>query len=164
MNIEVTVINDSHIVGYLASVFREGEIYMKDVSSMVSNVLSALRAASRTCSVASAQYVHQLSRLNILDHGNPSGIQIGADWVDATTLPTFAPTLSRLAGHFSSIGFVHLQHCQVGQNQALMTGLAKTFGVSVYAGTGSQNPVYRFNFGDYVRADPNGNYAKAGRP
>ena len=45
-----------------------------------------------------------------------------------------------------------------------MTGLAKTFGVSVYAGTGSQNPVYRFNFGDYVRADPNGNYAKAGRP
>lgn len=160
----MTVINDSHWVGYLAAVVREGEIYMKDVRSMVDNVLAALRGPSRTCAVGVPQFANRLSRLNILDHGNPSGIHIGADWLDATTLPRFAPILGRLAGHFSPTGFVHIQHCQIGRNQTVLAGLAKAFGVSVFAGTGSHNPVYRINFGDYVRADPSGSHSTAGRP
>jgi hypothetical protein len=164
MDVEVTVINDSNVVGYLASVFRADEIYMKDVASMVDNVLSSLRGASRVCAPGLPKYVNKLARLNILDHGNPSGVEIGSDWINTSTFPRFASTLSRLYGHFSPVGFVHLQHCQVGQNQALLVAFAKTFGVPVFAGTGSQNPVYRINFGDYVRADPSGAYTKASRP
>ncbi len=164
MDLELTVINDSTVVGYIASVVRLGEIYMQDVASMVANVLSALRGPTRFCAPGLPQYPNKLSRLNILDHGNRSGIEIGSDWINTTTFPTYAPILRKLYGHFTPMGFVHLQHCQIGQNQALLLSLAKAFGVPVFAGTGSQNPVYRFNFGDYVRADPNGTFNKAGRP
>jgi hypothetical protein len=146
MDVEITVINDSNIVGWLASATRIGEIYMKDVSSMVKNVLEALHAQD------------MLSRLNILDHGNKDGIEIGSDWVDVTTLPIFRATLKLLAGHFAKSGFVHLQHCNVGQDRPLLIELAKIFGVSVYAGTGKHNPVYRFNLGQYVRANPDGTF------
>lgn len=122
MDIELTVINDSHVVGYLASAVREGEIYMSDVRSMVDNVLSALRGPRRTCSASTPEFTNRLSRLNILDHGNPSGIYIGADWIDATTLPRFAPALGRLAGRFSPTGFVHVQHCQIGRNRYATAG------------------------------------------
>jgi hypothetical protein len=42
-------------------------------------------------------------------------------------------------GKFASSGFVHLQHCGIGQNRVLLIELAKTFGVPVYAGTGKHN-------------------------
>ncbi|MGH6928532.1 MAG: hypothetical protein ACREEV_09470, partial [Dongiaceae bacterium] len=61
-------------------------------------------------------------------------------------------------------GFVHLQHCDIGINKELLAALAKIWDVPVYAGTGAHNPVYRFNRGDYVRADPNGWVRRAGRP
>jgi hypothetical protein len=106
-----------------------------------------------------------MSRLNVLDHGNANRIQFGDDRVDVGNLATFQPTLQRLRNYFDTDGFVHLQHCDAGQNETLLVRLAQIFGVSVYAGTDSHNPVYRFNWGDYVRADPDGTFAKdVGRP
>ena len=78
-----------------------------------------------------------------------------------------------------STGFVHLQHCEVGQNRALILELARIFGVSVYATPNFTNPLYRVNmaghrhtgwlsgrvkiipnpfesFEVYVRGDPDG--------
>ena len=139
---DITVIDDSDMVGWLAAATRTGEIYMTDVTSMVTNVISALGTAGR------------IDRLNILDHGNSTGLQIGTDWIDTTTFSVFDATLRRLAAKFSASGFVHLQHCEVGSNHMLLSLFARAFGVPVYAGTGKHNPVYRFNFGDYEVCDP----------
>jgi hypothetical protein len=156
MGLEITVVDDSDYVGYAASATREGEIYMANVQSMVDHVIARLWPYSRTCSPG--QRPNKISRLNVLDHGNPDGLEIGADWITVSTLPTFEGELRRLREHFEKDGFVHLQHCHVGNNRALLTSLARVFGVRVFAGTGYHNPVYRCNFGDYVRAEPNGQF------
>ena len=160
MDVEITVVDDSDHVGWLASATREGEIYMDDVDSMVTNIFTALRVYRRTCNPSDPRddRYNRISRLNILDHGNPTSIQIGSDSLSVATLPTFKPALALLAGNFSTSGFVHLQHCKAGQNRPLLLELAKTFGVPVYAGTGNHNPLYRFNTGEYVRADPDGTF------
>lgn len=149
---EITVIDSSDRVGWLASATRIGEVYMTDVRSMVTNVL--LKAGR-----------NPITRLNILDHGNKNGIQIGNDWIEISNLIKFEPVLLLLRIAFDPSGFVHLQHCQVGSNRALLLQFARIFGVPVYAGTGLHNPVLRFNFGNYNRATPKGNFEKeVGRP
>jgi len=140
---EITVIDDSDIVGWMAAATRTDEIYMTDVPSMVTNVL---RKAGKI----------PITRLNILDHGNSGGVEIGNDWVDISTFSSFEPYLLLLRGRFAKGGFVHLQHCDVGSNHALLTLFSRAFGVPVVAGTGAQNPVYRFNLGNYDRCDPSG--------
>jgi hypothetical protein len=92
-----------------------------------------------------------LRRLNLLDHGNPDGIELGADWITLTSLPIYRLLLGQLSQLFGSGGFVHLQHCEVGQNHALLCALSAIFRVPVYAGTGAHNPLYRFNLGRYER-------------
>jgi hypothetical protein len=150
--LEITVIDDSDSVGWLASATRTGEIYMRDVASMVTEVLNTIGG-------------RLMDRLNILDHGNANGIEIGTDWIDLTTLARFDPVLRRLRGKFSQRGFVHLQHCDVGSNHGLLARLSATFGVPIYAGTGLQNPIYRFNLGRYDRCDPSGTCVpNVGRP
>lgn len=149
--IDIAVIDDSDFVGFAASATRIDEVYMHDVKSMVANVLNK-------------KGKYEIRRLDILDHGNDYSFQIGDDWISPKTLAKFQPELSKLRGQFSTHGFVHLQHCDIGMNKELLAALAKIWDVSVYAGTGSHNPVYRFNTGKYVRADPNGWVRPAGRP
>jgi Domain of unknown function (DUF4347) len=173
MGVEVNVVDDSDIVGWAASATRTNEVYMTSVSTMVDNVIQALqdmRPYRLACTPVPYTPVcvpgltrgpaPRMSRLNVLDHGNSSRIQFGDDRVDIGNLATFQPTLQRLRGYFDSDGFVHLQHCDAGQNETLLVRLAQIFGVSVYAGTGAHNPVYRFNWGEYVRADPDGTFNK----
>jgi len=175
MGVEITVIDESDTVGWLAAATRTGEIYMTDVASMVANVLAESGSKS-------------IDRLNILDHGSSNGLEIGTDWIGSHNVQTFAPTLRRLAPKFSTNGFVHLQHCSVGQNRPLLLELAKIFNASVYATPNYSNPIYRVNLGgtehrgwlsghikvipnpfvafeDYVRADPDGTFDEsADRP
>jgi hypothetical protein len=149
---EITVIDHRDLVGWLASASRLGEVYMTDVRSMVTNVIA--KAGSKL-----------ITRLNILDHGNSTGIQIGSNFITTTTLSTFEPTLLLLRPKFDKKGFVHLQHCQIGSNRLLLLGLSRIFNRTVYAGTGDHNPVYRFNWGNYNRALPSGVFqVKVGRP
>jgi hypothetical protein len=62
-------------------------------------------------------------------------------------------------------GFVHLQRCKARQSRPLLIEFAKTFNVSVYAGTGAHNPLYRFNCHDFVQANRDGSFdTNVGRP
>lgn len=158
MGVEVTVIDDSDIVGWAAAATRTDEIYMTSVTTMVDNVIAKLHSMTpytRTCSPASPQ-APRMSRLNILDHGNTTGFEVGSDWVTIGTITGYQAKLQELRPYFEEGGFVHLQHCEIGQNTTLLARLAAILNASVYAGTGKHNPVYRFNFGDYVKVDPDG--------
>jgi hypothetical protein len=108
MGLEITVINDGTIVGWIASAVREGEIYMTDVQSMVDNVIAATRLYLRVCAPGQAEY-ELISRLNILDHGNSDGIHIGDDWISMQNIEKFAPNLGRLRGHFEKNGLGPLE-------------------------------------------------------
>jgi len=140
---EISVINDSSATGWLAAATRIGEVYMTDVTSMVTNVIA--KAGSTP-----------ITRLNVLDHGNSSGGDFGSDWVDVSTFPTFEPKFMLLRGKFAPSGFVHLQHCEIGSNHPLLTMFARAFGVPVMGGTGLHNPIYRFNTGNYDKCDGSG--------
>ena len=149
--IEITVIDDSDHVGWRAAATRLGEVSMRDVSSMVKKVLEK-----------KGHYL--IRRLNILDHGNAWTMTIGDDEVTMDTLRRYIPELVKLRGQFHASGFVHLQHCEIGMNNELLVRLAAVFGVSVYAVAGFHNPIYRFNTGGYVRADPSGHVYPTDRP
>lgn len=138
--------------GPITSFFR-GDVEMIDIASMVRNVIAHLAR-------------RRISRLNIIDHGNEQVMEIGSDSLStAADVAAHAATLGRLRPHFASNGFVHMQNCRAGQNRAVVCALATTFGVPVYAGTGLQNPLLGFNFGDYVRCHPNGTFnPNVGRP
>lgn len=152
MPIDLTAIDISDFVGYLAAVTRIGEIEFNDVESLVRGV--RLRAGSGA-----------LRRLDILDHGNARGLELGTDWITSASLPRYRALLGQLASAFGSGGFVHLQHCDAGRNHALLGSLSAIFTVPVYAGTGKHNPVYRFNFGRYERCVPSGDCeSDVGRP
>jgi hypothetical protein len=129
---EVTVIDQSDLTGWMASATRLGEISIVSTQDMVQKVLYHIGSSKMT-------------RLNILDHGNPLGLEIGYDWITLITLPGYEPILSQLKGHFAQNGFVHLQHCQLGRNELLLRRLADIMNVLICAGTGNHNPVYRFN-------------------
>jgi hypothetical protein len=154
--LEVTVIDDSDIVGWLAAATRLDEIYMSNVGTMVENVVNYVGRHK-------AARIH---RLNILDHGNADGIQVGRDWLTTKTVDGFKGELLRLSHCFEPTdAFVHLQHCHVGQNHPLLSKLSAILRVVVYAGTGAHNPVYRFNFGHYERCIPSGSCeSDVGRP
>jgi Domain of unknown function (DUF4157) len=138
--------------GPVTYLFR-GDVSMTSVSTMADAVLKFAG-------------VRAIKRLNLMDHGNPTGVFIGDDWLATPADVTrFAAGLGRLKGHFTSDGFVHMQNCHAGQNQALICALAAAFGVPVFAGTSYQNPLLGFNFGDYVSCSASGTWNKnAGRP
>lgn len=144
MAVDITAIDTSDFVGFFAAAARFGEVEFSDVRSLVDGVRA--RAGIAT-----------LRRLNILDHGNSSGIELGRDWITVSSLPVYKLLLSRLSGLFVPEGFVHLQHCDAGQNHALLCAFSVIVNVPVYAGTGEHNPVYRFNLGRYERCVPSGN-------
>ena len=118
MGVGITAVDDSDYVGWAASAVRENESYMVSVTTMVANLIAALRVYGRVCTPV-VQY-HELSRLNLLDHGNEEGIEIGDDWVTMSSLPRYEATLRQLRGRFDQGGFVHVQHCHAGQNRSLL--------------------------------------------
>ena len=171
MGVVVTIIDDSDRVGTAAAVMRAGELYMTSVADMVAKVLAYLATYTPAPSPNSllvnamswgrvpvpatpAPGTTKMSKLNILDHGNSSGLEIGTDWVSMSSFGGFRPQLSRLAPYFETTGYVHLQHCEAGLNMRLLEVFADTFDVPVVAGRGLTNPVYRANTGNYVRVYP----------
>src|SRR5690348_4167085 len=54
----------------------------------------------------------------------------------------------------SSRGFVHLWACQIGKDEQLLRGLARIFGVDVYAGTGDHNPIFNLTGATMWSAPP----------
>lgn len=142
---EITVIDPRESPGALWTVGKfagpmsrftnPGAVSMHDVSSMVHAVITRLGKA-------------KLSRLNIIDHGNEQGFEIGDDVVTAANIGQHARRLAQLHGRFTADGFVHLQHCKVGQDRLLLLMLSSIVGVRVYAGTGFDLP--GMNLGTYT--------------
>jgi len=127
-------------VGYLMST---NPVTMRDVGTMVHSVIVRLAGVKMT-------------RLNIVDHGNEKGFEVGDDVVTAENIGRYSAKLAQLRGRFAPHGFVHLQHCKVGNNDLLLTMLATLFGVRVYGGTGYDNALWNINSGDYVVCDRTG--------
>src|SRR5690242_10516689 len=97
--------------GPVTGVTRLGAVHMTDVNSMVRNVVGKLGR-------------ELLDRLNIVDHGNQEGIEIGDDWITAQNVYSFAAKLGPLSGRFYRRGFVHVQNCHAGANRELLIALA----------------------------------------
>lgn len=171
MSLVVTIVDDSDRVGYAASMLRTSELYMKDAIDMVSKILGFLAKYTPPPSphaITAYAMSHgrvplpktpapgttPMAKLNILDHGNSSGLEIGTDWVSTASFARFQPEFVKLAPKFAPDGYVHLQHCEAGMNISLMEMFADTFGVPVVGGRGLTNPVYRANTGNYVRVYP----------
>ncbi len=133
--------------------FFRGDVTMTDTASMATNVLGFLRG-------------RKMQRLNVMDHGNKDGLEIGDDWLkNPADVVSHSGDLKRIGSSFSSGAFVHMQNCHAGQNRGLICALANAFGVPVFAGTGLHNPLLNLNFGDYVRCEPGGAFnPDAGRP
>ena len=118
---------------------------MSSVKTMVDNVLE--KAGQQ-----------RISLLTIVDHGTPGALQIGDDWItDSLTLNPHVAHLNRLSKRFLHNGMVMLAHCQIGQNTDLLIKLSQVFGVKVAAGKSYTNAFFKFNYGDYVVADSDGN-------
>jgi hypothetical protein len=112
--------------------------------------------------LAKAAEVNDLvQQLNILGHGSPSGISIGAHFVESSNVNNYESDFRRLRSVLSGESFVFLRGCQVGQNKNLILALAKMFGVPVYAGTSLENTLVDFNFGDIVKGYPGGDFYEA---
>ena len=143
---EVSVLSkpdDSDLVLFLAGVFRIGEIDASSVGDMVTKVSGSMQG-------------ELITRLDIVGHGSSSSFSIGNDEIDLNSFDSFYASFRTLSYKFDARGFVHLQQCQTGQATSLLIRLAQAVQVPVYAGTGDENPVYRFNWGHYVYASPDG--------
>jgi len=127
-----------------AAFLQFGAVSVVDVKSMVTRVVA--QAAGGT--------VH---RLNINDHGDATGFYIGKDWITEKTFGNYAPLFVPLLQLLAKDAWVHLQVCEVGQNEELLRVLALAFGVPVYAGTGTYAAKpYSHQFGTWVRCSPSG--------
>lgn len=83
-----------------------------------------------------------IDKLCIVGHGNQTGQQIGADWVDKGALSSHATNLKRLRPHFCAGAEVTLEGCEVGHASSLMKELSNLLdGVPVRAGTAFQRPL-----------------------
>lgn len=158
MPIEVTVVDVGTVTHWVAAATRIGEIEMTTVQTMVDNVIAHLARNPEPAPFAPppnpGARPARLSRLNVLDHGNDTEIEIGTDVVDTGSFPRFRAVLARLTPHFAPGAFAHLQHCDVGQNIRLMQMFADCWRVPIVGGAKVDNPVYRFNWGNYVRVHP----------
>lgn len=119
-----------------------GAVPMTSARTMVDNVLGALGDDI-------------ISRLNIVDHGSTNVLMLGDDRISLSTLSSHERTLGKLFGRFADDGFVHLQHCLIGNDARLLRALAKVIGVPVVAGTGLGYPNWK-NAGSLVAAHPDG--------
>lgn len=166
---DIVVIDPSGLAGAAACFFRLGEIHMSDVKSMVANVYARMM-----------QNKADIRGLRINDHGNDTGMEFGTDFVTTANFMLHSFELDKLKGAFCPYnGFVHLLHCEAGQNTALMAKFAALWKVPVYGGvwytsaaTGLNFYAYEFKgllsgqikaipnpfggFQQWVRVDPNG--------
>lgn len=114
---------------------QEKLVYMSDVPTFVKNVLAEASPGG-------------VRRLNIIGHGDQTGLHIGSDWISERSLDQHEGLLASLRPIFHSGSFVHLQHCYAGQLGDLLKRLARIFGVPVIGAY----ELYAAPFGTQVHA------------
>ena len=137
------VIDKSDWVGWAAAALTLGEYYMTNTESFVRVVRQVGKKA-------------KIRRLNVLDHGNKYGFELGNDFIRSETLPKYQKQLARIRGVFHRRGWVHLWGCETGLATKLMKSLAKLWGVPVVSGTGKQHALFGFNTGKFIECYPDG--------
>ena len=131
------------VMDWVDGAARLCEIYMTSASSMATNVLAKAGG-------------NRISRLNVIAHGSPALVLFGNDLIGMQNFRRFETSFLRLRHRFTENGFVHFQICEIGQNFGLLKFFAKAFGVPVVAGAGSENTLFRFNWGTYTKCYPTG--------
>jgi hypothetical protein len=158
---DLTVIDDRNLAGYVGAMFTAGEVYMTSVVSMVNNVLASSRW-------------QKLEMLRIVDHGSTREVKdqhgdrhrirctlrFGGDKVNSGNFKLYEGQFGRLAEKFDGGGFVHLGHCWAGNDVHLLHLFARALLVPVYAGTGRRAQWCRWQFGDLVVCHPDGKWKR----
>ncbi|MEO1483695.1 MAG: hypothetical protein AAFU77_16420 [Myxococcota bacterium] len=153
--IDVTVVDDSDLVGFLAAAVRSGELGdIHGVRDMVDRVLVELNG-------------RHLGELEIDGHGWSGRQYMGdgeGDPDDPTVLTrallhddAIRSHLARLRPFFAESGSVDLGGCVVAhgyEGVALLQELSDLWGVPVQARTGVHNPVYGFHMGEMITRQP----------
>jgi hypothetical protein len=130
---------------WMTGLFSVGELEAYSVNDLVNTVKAEVRGSGK------------VTRLEICAHGSDRSISVGDEDVLHDWRPKeHMPTLSRLKKSFTADGYVVLWVCQAGRLRNVLSELAKTLGVSVYANTGDVNPVAFYAFGQFVVAYPDG--------
>jgi hypothetical protein len=162
MSLEVSVISSRSITEDFASWAKAatmiGEVEVLNVADMAAKLVALRNAQAVTAESA------LIGRLNLMDHSTTSeddedeieGVRCGSDTITTQNLANFETSLRKVHYCMSARGFVHLWHCQIGKNETLIKELARIFGVDVYAGTGNQNAILGFNWGEDVVCSPGG--------
>lgn len=132
---------------WMTGLFSIGELEVYSVNDLVNTVKVEVRKTGK------------VRRLEICAHGGQNSISVGdEDDLSDLTPKKHMPELARLKKSFTSDGLVILWVCEAGRCQGLLSELAKTLGVSVYANTGDVNPVVPYARGQFVAARPNGSF------
>jgi Domain of unknown function (DUF4347) len=131
---------------WMTGLFSIGEIEVSSVGDLVKQVRAELAGS-------------KVTRLEICAHGSDTSISIGEqDLLHSYTPKRHMPALSPLAKCFTRDGYVVLWVCEAGKLRNVLAELAKTLGVSIYANTGTVNPVAVQANGQFVVARPNGRF------
>lgn len=129
--VDITVVDDSDIVGKIAGLVRRGEVKgFSSATEMVDKVLA--RAAGR-----------KIGTLHIYDHGAPGSQQIGKDVTGMYETAGTLDALKRLSGHFGPGGQVVLHGCQAAQGPKgpqLLALLSQAWNVPVSGSEVYQRP------------------------
>ena len=102
----------------------------------------------------------KMDRLEIFAHGTDTYISAGTDQLHTYTPKKHMPKLKSLQGKFEEDGMVVLYVCEAGKCTSVLSEMAKTLGVEIYAATGDVRPMaYATPFvigGERVVAHPDG--------
>jgi Domain of unknown function (DUF4347) len=103
---------------------------------------------------------NKIGRLEIYAHGTDTYIKAGVDDLHTYKPEKHMPKLSRLRKDFGTDGYVVLYVCQAGKCVSVISEMAKTLGVDVYATEGDIRPLLRRSVfgvsGPVVVAHPDG--------
>ena len=141
---EIIAIESGDETGWLESATTIGEVEFNSIQSFVDNVRNFLNG-------------DRMHKLHLQAHGNTTEIEFGSDTLDLDSFTLlYRGTFALLTPCFTSNAIVVLRACEVGQNVALLTTLARVWNVTIIAGRGAQNNLLNFNTGRYVIISPDG--------
>src|SRR5207302_6082190 len=83
----------------------------------------------------------KMDRLEMFCHGTDTYIQAGTDTLHTYSPKAQMPKLARLKGLFAEDAIVVMYVCKAGKCTSVLSEMAKTLGVEIYATTGDVRPL-----------------------
>lgn len=123
--------NESDVVVWLDSAVTPRDIPILSVADMVTKLIARFGTGGGD----------KIGELRIVGHGDKTGQDIGADWIDSTTLPSYRSELHRLFPLFGPEALVTMGGCRAGHNGGLLLELSNIWNVPVRGFTANQRPL-----------------------